>query len=200
MNESAMIGSRIRELRLAQRLTLKQVSEESGLSVGFLSQLERGMSSIAIDSLATLAKILNVNLSSFFQVEEAAPDVDTSPIFRSYDLRSAPISPTIIQYVLSHNIRGQSLLPRLFHLQPQPDAVQEDIEMYSHAGEEFTYILEGIVTVYLDAQVHTLYPGDSFHIPSNVRHNWANLTNKPAKLLSINYPNPFHSLDEVTLV
>lgn len=186
MNETAMIGARIRALRLAQKMTLKQISEESGLSAGFLSQLERGMSSIAIDSLATLAGILGVSLASFFDVsQEEEPD----PVMHGFDLHGIPLSPQIIQYVLSRDVGGYTLLPRLFLLQPQHANEQEDVETYSHEGEEFIYVLEGVVTVYLDGHRYTLYPGDSIQIRSNLRHNWANLTNKPARLLSVNFPN-----------
>ncbi|MEG1621068.1 MAG: helix-turn-helix transcriptional regulator, partial [Oscillospiraceae bacterium] len=66
MNHNITIGSKIKALRISKKYTLKQLSVESGLSTGFLSQLERGVSSIAIDSLAKIAEILNVSLSSFF--------------------------------------------------------------------------------------------------------------------------------------
>ena len=66
MNHNITIGSKIKTLRIRKKYTLKQLSAESGLSTGFLSQLERGVSSIAIDSLAKIAEILGVSLSSFF--------------------------------------------------------------------------------------------------------------------------------------
>ncbi len=52
MNHNLTIGSKLKALRTSKKYTLKQLSEESGLSIGFLSQIERGMSSIAIDSLS----------------------------------------------------------------------------------------------------------------------------------------------------
>ena len=66
MDHNVTIGAKVKAFRTAKKYTLKQLSEESGLSIGFLSQLERGLSSIAIDSLAKLATILGVSLSSFF--------------------------------------------------------------------------------------------------------------------------------------
>ena len=59
MDYNGSIGARIKSLRTEQKMTLKQLSELSGLSAGFLSQLERGLSTIAIDSLANLSKILH---------------------------------------------------------------------------------------------------------------------------------------------
>jgi hypothetical protein len=146
------------------------------------------MSSIAIDTLARLAHILGADLSSFFNVVQGpGPEA----VVHGFDLRATPVSPQIIQYVLSNDPAGFEMLPRLFLLMPQDE--EEQIEMYSHEGEEFTYVLEGIVTVYLDGTRHTLYPGDSIQIRSNLPHNWVNLTNKPARLISINHPNPFRT-------
>ena len=190
MNQNAMIGAHIRSLRMARKLTLKQLSDDSGLSVGFLSQLERGMSSIAIDTLAKLAHILGAELTSFFNVVKGP---EPEPVVHGFDLRATPVSQEIIQYVLSNDPGGFAMLPRLFLLMPQSSVEEEQIEMYSHEGEEFTYVLEGIITVYLDGSRHTLYPGDSIQIRSNLPHNWVNLTNKPARFLSINHPNPFRA-------
>jgi quercetin dioxygenase-like cupin family protein len=63
--------------------------------------------------------------------------------------------------------------------------------MYTHSGEEYVYVLSGVITVWLDGRSYTLYPGDSMQIISTLPHNWVNNTNKIAELLSINYPNPF---------
>lgn len=186
MNQSAMIGAHIRALRQERNMTLKQLAEESGLSVGFLSQLERGISSVAIDLLAQLADILGVSLQSFFDLSQ-----DADPVVHGFDLRSQPVGPQIIQYVLSHNVSAFEMLPRLFILQPMPGGASEAITPYSHAGEEFAYVLEGIVTVLLEGQRYTLYPGDSIQIRSGALHNWFNLTGHTAKLLTVNVPNPF---------
>ena len=77
MDHNVTIGAKVKAFRTAKKYTLKQLSEESGLSIGFLSQLERGLSSIAIDSLAKLATILGVSLSSFF---DSSADQEKSPV------------------------------------------------------------------------------------------------------------------------
>lgn len=60
------IGMEIKKLRTEKGITLKELSEKSELSVGFLSQLERGLTTIAVDSLEKLADILEVHLTHFF--------------------------------------------------------------------------------------------------------------------------------------
>ncbi|SHK10490.1 helix-turn-helix domain-containing protein [Paramaledivibacter caminithermalis] len=59
------IGKAIKKLRISKKLTLKDLSDRTGLSTGFLSQLERGLTTIAIDSLENVANALDVDLSYF---------------------------------------------------------------------------------------------------------------------------------------
>ena len=64
MNEH--IGAKIKHLRTQRKMTLKDLSEKTNLSIGFLSQLERGLTSIATDTLGTIADVFEVELSYFF--------------------------------------------------------------------------------------------------------------------------------------
>lgn len=188
MNPNVTIGSKIKALRTAKQYTLKQVSEESGLSVGFLSQVERGISSVAIDSLAKIAACLEVSLSSFFENESVQ---DPDPIVHGFDQHFIQVSDQIIQATLSRNVMKYSFLPRIFQLLPFADFSDSDVEMYTHEGEEFLYVLEGVVTVFIDGRKYTLYPNDSIQINSTLPHNWVNGTNKSCKMLYLNFPNPF---------
>ena len=180
------IGSKIRRLRIAKNFTLKQLSDASGFSIGYLSQFERGLSSIAIDSLRKLANILGVSLSSFF--ENSSPD-PTYPVVHPFELIPNEISPQIYQYILNHSVSDFDMLARIFLLMPFAEK-ESPPERYSHEGEEFIYVLEGIVTVYIESNQYILYPGDCIQIHSTLRHNWANRTNRVVKLLQVNSPNP----------
>lgn len=193
MNHNITIGAKVKALRTSKNYTLKQLSEESGLSIGFLSQLERGISSIAIDSLARISAILEVPLSGFFDENNST---NQDPVVHSFNLQCTKATSEIVQYILSNRVAEYDILPRLFQLMPLMDNNSNDAVMLNHVGEEFIYILEGIVTVYVEDREYTLYPGDSIQIHSNEKHNWINLTNKVAKLLSINSPNPFKEKKE----
>lgn len=196
MDHNITIGSKIKALRKENNMTLKQLGDLSGLSVGFLSQLERGISSIAIDSLAKIADILGVSLSAFFQDSENDKE---DPVVRGFDIASTQINPQIIQYIMSNRVSDFETLPRVVHLMPLANEESESLSMYSHNGEEFVFILEGAVTVFVDDNRYILYPGDSIQIHSNQPHNWMNFTNKTAKFLAINHPNPFKSNSVDTL-
>ena len=66
MNDNQELGQKIKTLRLSEKLTLVECSEITGLSVGFLSQIENGKTSIAIDNLQLLANCFEVEMSYFF--------------------------------------------------------------------------------------------------------------------------------------
>ena len=191
MNHTTTIGEKVKSLRASQSLTLKQLSELTGLSTGFLSQMERGLSPIAIDSLENISKALGVELSTFFDNKKLK---NGDYVIHSFTQQYKSSSPQIFQAILSHDVSSYDMLPRLSILMPQESADKEELEMYNHNGEEFIYVLEGTITLFLDSHIYTLYPGDCIQFKSTIDHNWINLTNKIAKLLTINLPNPFHEV------
>lgn len=71
MNKNIDIGTKIKKYRKDKKYTLKMLSEQTGLSIGFLSQLERGMTTIAIDSLANVARVLGVELADFLKATQS---------------------------------------------------------------------------------------------------------------------------------
>lgn len=178
------IGLEIKKLRTEKGITLKELSEKCELSVGFLSQLERGLTTIAVDSLERIAWVLEVHLTHFFDYPHKRKD----KVLRSYEQEIIDIEEgSFIKYSLSSNLENKQLVPRLIEILPQRK--EEKILSYKHEGEEFVYVLEGILTVYINGERNEVYPGDSVHMESNISHNWANYTNKKVKLLAVNTPN-----------
>lgn len=178
------IGIKIKKLRVEKGITLKELSEKSDLSSGFLSQLERGLTTIAVDSLEKIANIFEVPLTYFFDYPHKKNEI----ILRSYEQEIIDIKEGgFINYSLSNDLHDKEVVPRLVEILPQKK--QEEIISYKHEGEEFVYVLEGILTVYINGHRHEIYPGDSLHMNSDVNHNWANYTNKKVKIITINTPN-----------
>lgn len=182
--EVVNIGMEIKKLRTDKGITLKELSEKSALSVGFLSQLERGLTTIAVDTLEKLANILEVHVTHFFDYPLKKKEL----VLRSYEQEIMDaVEGGFIKYSLSANLENKQLVPRLIEILPQKQ--DEEIVSYQHEGEEFVYVLEGILTVYINGKGHEVYPGDSVHMDSTIAHNWANYTNKKVKLIAVNTPN-----------
>lgn len=180
------IGRKIKELRSSKNLTLKDLGSKTNLSIGFLSQLERGLTTVDIDSLSNISKALEVNLSHFLE----DPKSNRKVILRSYEKEVYQVySNQFIHYHLTNNVGNKSLLPRLIEILPTNS--KEEVTEYTHEGEEFIYVLEGILTLFINNEQHELYPGDSAHFNSNIVHNWVNHTSKTVKILTVHTPRMF---------
>ena len=180
------IGSKLKALRTMKELTLKELSQMTNLSIGFLSQIERGVTSVAISSLDTIAKALDSDLSYFFTM----PKKRARKVLRSYEQEVFTIKNSqFIDYHLTLNPDSMDMLPRMQVILPQCESEAND--PYGHEGEEFVYVLEGILNVTLDNEEFQLYPGDTMHYDSKIPHNWTNCTNKNVKLIVVNTPNRF---------
>lgn len=180
------IGKKIKELRLKNKMTLKDLSEDTNLSIGFLSQLERGLTSIATDTLSRIAQVLEVEVSYFFIKPKTRKDI----ILKSYEKSVFNICTSgCIQYNLSNDLTDKNIVPRFIEI--LPNNTDENIQSYIHDGEEFIYVLEGTLTLFLNEEQFELYPGDSIHYSSGNNHNWANYTNKMVRLIVVATPNNF---------
>lgn len=181
------IGQKIKELRLQSKMTLKDLSQQTNLSIGYLSQLERGLTDIATDSLSNVARVLGVDLTYFF---DGPQQQHRRLIMRDYEKVIARIDHgRFIHYHLTNQTDSKTMLPRLLELVPIDS--EEVIDPYPHEGEEFIYVLEGILTLMIGSERHELYPGDSAHLKSTLPHNWINYTTKMVRILVVSIPNPF---------
>lgn len=181
----ADVGKKIKELRTGNEMTLKDLSEKTGYSVGFLSQLERGLTTIAIDSLARIAEVFDVDLTFFVEQKRKK----TKYYLRNFEKEVIDYEKGgFINYLASSDMTNMDLFPRIIEIMPSSE-VSETIEAYGHEGEEFVYVLEGILTLIMQDERVELYPGDMAHYKSSVPHNWMNLTTRLVKLMTVHTPN-----------
>lgn len=181
------IGNYIKKIRTDQGLTLKELSEKSGLSVSFLSQFERGISTIALDALMSLSEALDIDPRDVIQESLATAQPKDDYVQRGYNRHTSQISANNqIQTDLSALGYGKKILARMYTL--LPDESDEQVLPVSHEGEEFIYVLEGVLTLKIGSAEYELYPEDTAHFPSTKKHMWYNRTNRNVKFILINYP------------
>ena len=180
------IGKKINELRTSKRLTLKELSEKTNLSVSFLSQAERGLTSVAFVSLKRIGEAMGVNINYFF----TPPKSHRATIMRSYEQEIFKMEESkFVYYNMGSDIPDKVMDPMLVTILPSK-CLSEVLPM-THEGEEFVYVLEGIFTLILDDQAYELHAGDSSHVSSVIPHNWANLTDKPIRIIAVSTPSTF---------
>ncbi|MEK5067874.1 helix-turn-helix domain-containing protein [Sporosarcina sp. FSL K6-1508] len=172
------LGVSIKDLRLKKRMTLNDVSKKSGLSISFLSQVERSISSVTLTSLKKISEALGVNVSYFFNLQNA----QRVSIIRKEKRESRRYQNAKFNFSsLAGSFQNPLFEPIIATLLPG----ETQIKPYSHEGQEFLYVLEGTLTVILDDKEHFLYPGDSLHIESTTPHTWFNNSNELVNLLIV---------------
>lgn len=179
------IGESVKKLRKDRGYTLKDISKQANLSIGYLSQFERGITTIAVDQLAKIAGILGVSINYFFDTTATREEVVT----RSYDQTILRIINQNIYKSLSTSPEDKGMMPKLVEM--LPSANSELVTAAPHEGEEFIYVLEGILTLIIDGTEQQLYPGDSAHYASSRPHNWGNYSNKMVKFIAVHTPSDF---------
>lgn len=175
------IHKKIRDLRLEKKLTLKELSEETGLSLSFLSQIERGASSLSITSLKKIADALQVAMIYFFSDTKEDNDYHLKRKDQKF-------------FKMNGGEQFYARLSGIFHdrkLEPikvvLPPFMREEYS-YSHPGEEFYYVLEGQVIFHLNNVSYHLEEGDTIHFPSDLKHAWENPSEDKAVILSVMTP------------
>ncbi|WP_373895761.1 cupin domain-containing protein [Virgibacillus sp. CBA3643] len=177
------IYKKIKELRVKEEMTLKDLSEITGLSVSFLSQIERGSSSLAITSLKKIADAFNVTMSYFFEEIE-----NNNYALRKEDQKPFTLIGSDVGYIrLAGNFREKKLEAMKVTLPPN----RPYEEKTRHPGEEFYYVLKGIVIFKIENQEYVLNVGDTIHFPSGKIHQWKNPTNEESILISVLTPTIF---------
>jgi DNA-binding transcriptional MerR regulator/quercetin dioxygenase-like cupin family protein len=177
-------GRPLRRLRQRQQLSLRQASARTGLSVSFLSAVERGVSGASIATLQRLAAAYGTTLQELFGSGAGGGPRLVRAGDRSV-LRLGNPSVRIEQLA-----RGATRLePQLFVL--APGATSDGA--YAHDGEEFLYLLSGALTVWVgDDETYALREaGDALSFPSNLPHRWRNDAGEETRLLWINTPPTF---------
>lgn len=161
------VGRQIRELRRASGLTLSDLAGHIGRSVGHLSELERGVTPITLDTLDKIARRLDVSISWFF----SAPDPEETPeseyVVRSNARREINLSQSgVREQLLSPHLTGK-LEMVMTTFAPGAGTGEEGRQ---RKGDEGGYIVSGQLEIIIDGLTILLAPGDSFQLPGRGRH------------------------------
>jgi len=188
-NGELAVGARIRQLREAEGLSMRKLATKSGLSVGFLSQVERGLSSIALSSLHQVTSALGCSMSEFFGEAQPAPAEDSTifTLMRASEHPRRIVSTGRHYEMLSARVPGLILEPMLVYIEP---GGPED-EPMAHDGEEFAYVLSGELLYEVAGVEHRLGPGDSLYLRSNTPHRFYNDGDVTTVVISVVTPRHY---------
>ncbi|MEG1560449.1 MAG: XRE family transcriptional regulator [Clostridia bacterium] len=177
------IGDKIRRHRIKLSLTLDELASRTELSKGFLSQLERNLTSPSIATLTDILEALGTNISDFFKESPQEKVVfSAEDMFEKEDAEHG----FLIRWLVP-NAQKNELEPILVSLTQGGRSDRHD----PHEGEEFGYILSGTVTLYLGTQKFRVKRGECFNFKPTSEHYVANTGKSEAKLIWVSTPPSF---------
>lgn len=163
------LGARLKELRKEKRLTLKELSDITGLSMGFLSNVERGINSPTISSLQKICAALNITLVELLQT----PRKDRVVVRKSERrvIYTSSDGKTKYEMLVDGNKKMQPLCITM-----APGGIWGEAPL-GHPGEEFGMVIKGKMEIEVDGVPYLLEEGDTIYIDAKAPHKYKNVGN-----------------------
>ena len=179
------IGEKVKALRLANRMTLKQLANKAGCTDAYLSQLERGYANPSVMILKKIAEALQIKVVDFFLESEADKDdvvlKEDERININFKRGDARIQ------MLVRNIQDRRMQP--FYTTIEPGGGSKG--SYSHIGEEFGIVLQGKLQINLNGKLYRVRKNESFYFSSQESHSWLNPGKRKTVVLWVVSPPSF---------
>jgi len=197
------IGQNLKKLRTGKGITLQDVSNDTGLSVSFLSLVENGKSGISLANLQKILKLYDTSIHSLIDASENMKDVrfkeartvrsEEARIVRSEEAKRIHSYADDCKVLsLVNEARDKKIWPGLFIMEPGTT-----IGPFNHEGEEFSYMIQGKIEVTLtnqetgDTEKYIITEGDTIYYPSTYLHTYVNLSKQKSIFLAAVTPPTF---------
>lgn len=183
-NLETAIGREVRACRRQQNLTVAELAEKTGLSIGMLSKIENGNTSPSLTTLQILSDALRVPITAFFQKYEETREAVLVKDGEGIEIERVGTRAGHQYHLLGHlgsNASGVVMEPYFITLTDKSDV----FPTFQHDGIELLYMLEGSVLYRHDDKQFELNPGDSMLFDADSPHGPDKLLKLPAKFLSI---------------
>lgn len=177
------IGAKIKDIRVQNGLTQEELADRAELTKGFISQLERNLTSISIATLTDVLECLGTNLQEFFSDAQEEKIVFGAEDFFEKNDTEAGIN---IRWIVP-NSQKNDMEPILITLAGKTKTAPDD----PHPGEEFGYILKGSVVLHLGQKQYKAKKGECFYYRADTAHFLENTSASPAVILWLSSPPMF---------
>lgn len=177
------IGQKIKFLRQQNGLTMEELANRCELSKGFISLLERDMTSPSIQTLKDILETLGTDLATFFNDVEEEKVVFTTDDYASKEDNELK---NMITWLVPNAQKN--------HMEPVIVTLEEGGKTYPdnpHEGEEFGYVMEGTITVVIGSKKYQAKKGETFLIKPDKPHYLINKGKRPAKVIWVSTPPSF---------
>ncbi len=179
------LGQQLRALRKGREMSLTDLAASTGLSIGNISQIERGVSSPSVRSLKKLGEALQVAVGDLFQETDLPPAKEMTYIVRRKTRPLLNLADTGVQKELLTPTTPGALQMLLVTIQPGGSSGPEH---YTHRGEEAGLVLGGTLELWIEDDRFILKDGDTFRFKSTQPHRFGNAGAKTATVLWVTTP------------
>lgn len=174
MPDSHDLGRDIRALRTTRKMTLETLSQKLGKSVGWVSQVERNLSSPSMEDLRDIARVFEVPMSLFFGTADA-PEEERGMVVRAAARREIGAHENgLVETLVSPDLTDDF---EMIHSTFQPGAALS--EAIQRPTTEVAYVISGQLDLWIEDKKFTVSAGDSFRIRGD-SYRWANPYDAPA--------------------
>jgi transcriptional regulator with XRE-family HTH domain len=177
------IGSKIKRLRLENGLTQEELADRCELTKGYISQLERELTSPAISTLQDILECLGSSLQAFFSEEER---VQVMYAGNNFFVKEMPDEGYSINWIVP-DAKKRAMEPIIVDIEPGCMTFDDD----PHQGEEFGMVLKGSVSLILGKEKYRMKKGDCFYFKPDKNHCLKNSGKSVAQVLWISSPPTF---------
>lgn len=160
------IGVKIRKLRIDKKMSIEELSKKTGLSTGAISQIERDIVGLSVESLWKIARALDTPISYFFD------EPSGGTVIRKNSRREMKLPESNVTYQLLSPTGNKLIEFLLIEIEP---GVCSNYELINHEGEECGYIIKGKLLVKLGDEEYYLEEGDSIYYNSSIPHRFINV-------------------------
>lgn len=175
------IGKKLKELRLQNDLTLGDLASRSELTKGFLSQVERNLTTPSIATLEDILEALGSSLSEFFKEEE-----EKQIVFQTEDFFVDEQEDYTIEWIVP-NAQKNQMEPIIMTLHPH----KKSHVLSAYQGQEFGYVLKGNVTIVQGGKKYKVKARETFYMDGTTSHYLYNHGSSDARILWITTPPMF---------
>ena len=181
--ETMDIGGKIKALRIAKNLTQVELADRAELSKGFISQLERDLTSPSINTLRDILQCLGTDLMEFFN-----DDTDDQVVFGPADFFEKVDTElhNTIEWIVP-NAQKHLMEPIRLTLEPGGATLPDN----PHEGEEFGFVLSGSITIHLGQKTHRVKRGESFYFIPSQTHYLSASSKHGATIIWVSSPPSF---------
>lgn len=177
------IGEKIKSLRIQNSLTQEELADRSELTKGFISQLERDLTSPSIATLVDILEGLGTNVKDFFSEK-----IEEKIVFSKEDAFETENDE--LKYVLRWiipNAQKNVMEPILMEIEPEGRTKEDS----PHEGEEFGYVINGNIYIHIGGKKHKVKKGESFYYKATSNHYISNEGKTKATVIWVSTPPSF---------